>query len=464
MCVAIDFTGSNGDPKKPGTLHYINPDRSVLNEYETAMTTVGRFIAKYDSDQKFPVWGFGARLDGFSQVNQCFQIGPTEAFGLRGILDAYRGFFTRRFAMSGPTDFCDVIRCASIQANHALARASREGRQAYTVLLILTDGCVTDVEKNRLALIDASQSPLSILIVGLGDADFRNMKFIEELDPPSPARRIAHFVEFRLHRDRGSLAQESLEEIPVQLVDYFVNRGIMPQPHKNGSNQLVITESFDERTDIDLNMDFKDDEIKIGINRNFDYLYQDILPILPQHNKNKPSAIDAYNTSFYHDPPPPPPAHPQLDITPPSNTNHHRSASLPFQNPRHVFFSQPGAGSSLRSLNLSPNYISRNYIHKNVKPTNLVDIPSSLDFPLTQSQLRPDDSPHTAINLSVNMDNTTTVHHTVASRESRPFCVRVAEGMTPGTNVEVTNPHTNQTIVVTIPPGVFPGSLFEVRC
>jgi len=47
MCVAIDFTGSNGDPRKPGTLHYIHPD-GQLNDYEKALTAVGAVVARYD--------------------------------------------------------------------------------------------------------------------------------------------------------------------------------------------------------------------------------------------------------------------------------------------------------------------------------------------------------------------------------------------------------------------------------
>jgi hypothetical protein len=62
-CLIHYFPGTSndvytaGDPNTPGTLHYINPDRSPLNEYETAIMTVGSFIAKYDTDQRIPVWG-----------------------------------------------------------------------------------------------------------------------------------------------------------------------------------------------------------------------------------------------------------------------------------------------------------------------------------------------------------------------------------------------------------------------
>ncbi len=56
MMVAIDFTGSNGDPNDPSSLHYLNPRN--LNDYELAIKNVGEILAKYDSDQLYPVWGF----------------------------------------------------------------------------------------------------------------------------------------------------------------------------------------------------------------------------------------------------------------------------------------------------------------------------------------------------------------------------------------------------------------------
>ena len=65
LAVAIDFTASNGDPRQPGTPHYFHPPESKeWNDYEKAIFAVGSILAKYDSDQRFPVWGFGA-VSGF---------------------------------------------------------------------------------------------------------------------------------------------------------------------------------------------------------------------------------------------------------------------------------------------------------------------------------------------------------------------------------------------------------------
>ena len=58
--VAIDFTGSNGNPATPTSLHYINPYQP--NQYAAAIQAVGEIIQDYDSDKLFPVLGFGAKL------------------------------------------------------------------------------------------------------------------------------------------------------------------------------------------------------------------------------------------------------------------------------------------------------------------------------------------------------------------------------------------------------------------
>lgn len=45
--VGIDFTGSNGDPSSPDSLHYLSP--SGVNEYLTALWSVGSVVQDYDS-------------------------------------------------------------------------------------------------------------------------------------------------------------------------------------------------------------------------------------------------------------------------------------------------------------------------------------------------------------------------------------------------------------------------------
>ena len=42
----------------------------------------------------------------------------------------------------------------------------------YFVLLIITDGIITDFEETKRSIIEASHLPLSTIIVGVGDEDF----------------------------------------------------------------------------------------------------------------------------------------------------------------------------------------------------------------------------------------------------------------------------------------------------
>ncbi|TRY56023.1 hypothetical protein DNTS_013854, partial [Danionella cerebrum] len=58
--VGIDFTGSNGDPRLPDSLHYISPQG--VNEYLSAIWSVGLVVQDYDSDKMFPAFGFGAQI------------------------------------------------------------------------------------------------------------------------------------------------------------------------------------------------------------------------------------------------------------------------------------------------------------------------------------------------------------------------------------------------------------------
>lgn len=51
--------------------------------------------------------------------------------------------------------------------------------QKYTILLIITDGIISDLQKTIDQVVYGSELPLSIIIVGVGGADFSAM---DELD------------------------------------------------------------------------------------------------------------------------------------------------------------------------------------------------------------------------------------------------------------------------------------------
>ena len=74
----------------------------------------------------------------------------------------------------------------------------------YYVLLIITDGVITDMDDTRNAIVNASRLPMSIIIVGVGNADFGAMEFLDGDDGrlrsqtgEAAMRDIVQFVPFR---------------------------------------------------------------------------------------------------------------------------------------------------------------------------------------------------------------------------------------------------------------------------
>jgi Copine/C2 domain len=228
LSVAIDFTGSNGDPRKPGTLHYVDSVTGHLNCYEKVMSAIGSMIAKYDSSKKIQMMGFGAKFNGV--INHCFQVGSNpEVFGIKGMIDAYRSVFRSGLTMSGPTIFAQVISCATEQAKRKQIEARRYGRLSYQILLIITDGEVTDLFETKRAIRAASKTPLSIVIIGVGSADFSVMNFLENFMSEEGHRNICQFVEFKQYEDnKVAFTEATLENIPDQVLAYFQMHGINP--------------------------------------------------------------------------------------------------------------------------------------------------------------------------------------------------------------------------------------------
>lgn len=87
-----------------------------------------------------------------------------------------------------------------------------------------------DIEATKQHLIAASNEPLSVVIVGIGDSNFEGMDFLDNFHHnDGESRDITKFVQFNDYQSYNSLTQAVLDEIPHQLVDYFFSRGILPQ-------------------------------------------------------------------------------------------------------------------------------------------------------------------------------------------------------------------------------------------
>lgn len=239
--IAIDFTGSNGDPKTPQSLHYINPEG--YNEYLKAIWAVGNVIQDYDSNKMFPVFGFGAQLPPSWQVSHEFPVNfnPSNPFcaGIEGVVQAYQQCLPQ-IKLWGPTNFSPVINHVACFARQALRQ---NVASQYFVLLIITDGVITDMDQTLAAIVEASFLPMSIIIVGVGGADFSAMEFLDSDDKllrtssgHVAARDIVQFVPFRQFQGSNvALAQSVLAELPDQLASFFNSYKLKP-PNSSGAS------------------------------------------------------------------------------------------------------------------------------------------------------------------------------------------------------------------------------------
>ncbi|XP_041945072.1 copine-1 isoform X1 [Alosa alosa] len=233
--VGIDFTGSNGDPRSPDSLHYMSPDG--LNQYLSAIWSVGLVVQDYDTDKLFPAFGFGAQVPPNFQVSHEFALNfnPSSPYcqGVEGIVNAYRVALPQ-VRLYGPTNFSPIINHV---ANIAASAAQQPNASQYFVLLIITDGEITDLDQTRQAIVNSSKLPMSIIIIGVGEADFKAMEFLDgdngvlkSLTGEPVARDIVQFVPFRQFTSapKEALAQTVLAEVPTQLVSYFKMRKLSP--------------------------------------------------------------------------------------------------------------------------------------------------------------------------------------------------------------------------------------------
>ncbi|KAI3919050.1 hypothetical protein MKW98_016603 [Papaver atlanticum] len=195
MKVGIDFTKSNdwtgAKSFNNKSLHHIG---EITNPYEQAVTAIGRplsFLNKEDNNL-IPCFGFGDASTTDKDVFS-FYSDQRSCNGVEEVLERYRELVPQ-IRLAGPTSFAPIIETA-------IDFVENSGRR-YHVLLIIADGQVTrssDTEIGLLsrqeqetidAIVKASEYPLSIVLVGVGDGPWDMMK---EFDHNIPHRTFDNF-------------------------------------------------------------------------------------------------------------------------------------------------------------------------------------------------------------------------------------------------------------------------------
>jgi len=180
LMLGIDYTKSNlwnGKQTFGGkSLHDISP--SMMNPYQEVISIVGRTLEAFDDDKLIPVFGFGDVTTTDRTVAPFFPDRP--CYGFQEALQRYTEI-TPAIQLSGPTSFAPLIRKA-IEIVKQL--------KSYHILIIIADGQVSNVRETSDAIVEATNYPLSIIMVGVGDGPWDVM---EDFDDGLPKRRFDNF-------------------------------------------------------------------------------------------------------------------------------------------------------------------------------------------------------------------------------------------------------------------------------
>ncbi|KAF8399805.1 hypothetical protein HHK36_015676 [Tetracentron sinense] len=218
LIVGIDFTKSNewtgARSFNRQSLHHIGHGE---NPYEQAISIIGKTLSAFDGDNLIPCFGFG---DASTHDQDVFSFYPGERFCNRfeEVLSRYREIVPE-LRLSGPTSFAPMIEMG-------MTIVEQSGGQ-YHVLLIISDGqrCQLSPQEQKTikAIVKASEYPLSIIVVGVGDGPWDMMK---EFNDTVPARAFDNFqfVNFTeimsknvdLSRKQTEFVLATLMEIPAQ--------------------------------------------------------------------------------------------------------------------------------------------------------------------------------------------------------------------------------------------------------
>lgn len=210
LIFGIDYTGSNymqGKKTFGGKcLHNINP--TELNPYQRVICILGETLEPFDDDGAIPTFGFG---DTFTRDHSVFSLnnmGPCQGF--QDVLRIYNEI-TPKVRLGGPTNFAPLIRKAIdiVQKN-----------KEFHILVIVADGQVTAERDTTEAIVEATNWPLSIIMVGVGDGPWDTMK---DFDTKLPKRRFNNFqfvnfneITSEARNPQASFALHALMEIPDQ--------------------------------------------------------------------------------------------------------------------------------------------------------------------------------------------------------------------------------------------------------
>ncbi|RLN70138.1 hypothetical protein BBJ29_009388, partial [Phytophthora kernoviae] len=214
LIIAVDFTESNlwkGKQTFEGrSLHYIDRTGRVRNPYQTVISAITRVFELFDDDDAIPAYGFGGHPER-ALSDRYFPFVEGRGCELDEVLQRYFEIAST-MELSATASFVPVI--------HQAVKVAKKTRR-YHILIIISNGHIDDPAMARQAIVEASEYPISIVMVGVGDGPWGMMR---EFDDQLPERQFDNFqfVNYNtvprgnLDNPDGGFAMQALMEIPAK--------------------------------------------------------------------------------------------------------------------------------------------------------------------------------------------------------------------------------------------------------
>ncbi|CEG37608.1 Copine [Plasmopara halstedii] len=214
LIIAVDFTESNlvkgAETFEGRSLHYLDKTGRVRNPYQELISAITRVFELFDDDDSIPAFGFGGYPERPVE-KRYFPFVEGRGCELDEVLQQYFAIASR-MELNASASFVPVI--------HKTIKMARKSSR-YHILIIISNGHIDDPALVRKAIVEASEYPISIVMIGVGDGPWNIMK---EFDDQLPERLFDNFqfVDYNtiprgnLNNPDGGFALQALMEIPEQ--------------------------------------------------------------------------------------------------------------------------------------------------------------------------------------------------------------------------------------------------------
>lgn len=214
LIIAVDFSETNlwkGKETFEGrSLHYVDRTGRVQNPYQTVISAITRVFELFDDDDTIPAYGFGGHPQR-PLAERYFPFVEGKGCELDEVLQRYFQIAST-MELNATASFVPVI--------HEAIKVVRKTHR-YHILIIISNGHIDDPAAARRAIVEASDYPISIVMVGVGDGPWNMMR---EFDDQLPERQFDNFqfVNYNtiprgnLNNPDGGFAMQALMEIPEQ--------------------------------------------------------------------------------------------------------------------------------------------------------------------------------------------------------------------------------------------------------